>query len=70
MNTHPAYEVGNPSFPYLTLKQQIEHGVNDWIAFDDQARSFYGETREKAEAARAAYQTPAAFSIAGFEFDR
>ena len=26
-----AYEILNPSFSDLSLDQQIEHGINDWV---------------------------------------
>ena len=54
----PAYEVHNPSFNDMTLEQQIAVGANDWCAEDENDHPYYGETKAKAEANRAAYQRP------------
>lgn len=50
-----AFEVQNPSFSDMTLNQQIAAGVNDWCAERADGHPFFGETKAKAEAARAAY---------------
>ena len=51
----PAYEVHNPSFNGMTLEQQIEAGICDWCAEREDGHPFFGETKAKAEANRAAY---------------
>lgn len=51
----PAYEIRNPSFSDMNLEAQIEAGINDWEAEDHNAQRFVGETKTKAEAARARY---------------
>lgn len=55
----PAYEVRNPSFPDLTLQQQIAHGCNDWCAEGRNDHPYYGETKAKAEANRATFENAA-----------
>lgn len=52
----PAYEVYNPSFNGMTLDQQIEAGVCDWCAEGLSGHPFFGETKDKAEANRAAFE--------------
>ena len=52
-----AYEVHNPSFNDMTLEQQIERGVCDWCAEGQHGHPYYGETKVKAEANRAMYES-------------
>lgn len=50
-----AYEVHNPSFNDMTLREQIEHGINDWAAEGKSGHLYFGRTKEEAEAIRAAF---------------
>jgi hypothetical protein len=52
----PAYEVLNPSFRDLNIEQQIQFGINDWLAEGLNGREFFGQSKAQAEAARAAYE--------------
>lgn len=51
----PAYEVHNPSFNDMTLRQQIEHGINDWCAEGRDGHPFFGRSKAEAEQIRAVY---------------
>jgi len=42
------YEVLNPSFSDMNIDQQIEAGINDWLACDSKGREFFGRTRDEA----------------------
>ena len=43
------FEVRNPSFNDMALNEQIEAGINDWIARDTKSGfEVYGETKQKA----------------------
>jgi hypothetical protein len=48
------YEVRNPSFSDLNIEQQIEYGINDWVAVDRKGREFFGRTKAEALSACAA----------------
>jgi hypothetical protein len=43
-----AYEISNPSFKDLSLDQQIQHGINDWVVEDKDGNPFYGRTAQEA----------------------
>ena len=43
-----AHEVRNPSFSDMNIDQQIEAGVNDWVACDYDGREFYGQSSQEA----------------------
>lgn len=47
----PAYEVINPSFPDMDLDEQIDAGINDWVA-DGYDGPFYGQSKGAAEKMR------------------
>lgn len=49
------YEVHNPSFNDMRLEEQIEHGINDWCAEDDDGHEFFGRTRDEADEIRCLY---------------
>jgi hypothetical protein len=49
------YEVRNPSFSDLNIEQQIEFGINDWVASDRNGREFFGRTKAEALAACRSY---------------
>ena len=50
-----AYEVLNPSFRDMNLERQIEAGINDWCAEDENGHPFYGQSQQQAEQIRAQY---------------
>lgn len=50
-----AYEIHNPSFPDMSLEQQIEHGINDWCAEGNSGHPYFGRTQAEAEALRAQF---------------
>ena len=52
---HAAYEVRNPSFSDMNIEQQIDAGINDWCAEDDQGHEFFGQSRDEAERIRCLY---------------
>lgn len=59
--THtPAYEACNPSFRDMNLEQQIEAGINDWIAEGCGGHQFFGQSKAEAERIRAGYEGGAA----------
>lgn len=49
------HEVHNPSFNDMTLDEQIDQGVNDWMCLDRAGRQFIGQSRKAAEKMRADY---------------
>lgn len=42
------YEVLSPSFGDLNIDQQIQFGINDWVAVDANGREFFGRTKDDA----------------------
>lgn len=48
-----AYEILNPSFKDITLEMQIEYGINDWCAEDEEGHKYFGTTKAQAESIRA-----------------
>jgi hypothetical protein len=52
---YKAFEIINPSFSDIPLDKQIEFCINDWQCDDEVGRAFFGQTKEAAEAACAAY---------------
>jgi len=50
-----AYEVRNPSFSDMNIEQQIDAGISDWCAEDDEGHEFFGQSRDEAEHARLMY---------------
>ncbi len=46
------HEILNPSFGDMNIEQQIEAGINDWVARDREGREFFGRSREEAQRAR------------------
>lgn len=55
-----AYEVRNPSFGDMNLEQQINAGINDWIAEGKSGHPFFGQSKAEAESIRATYEGGAA----------
>jgi len=51
-----AYEVNNPSFSDMNLEQQIQAGVNDWLAEGRDGHPYYGQSQQQAEQIRAQYE--------------
>jgi hypothetical protein len=49
------YEICNPSFGDMNIEEQIEAGINDWVARDTQGREFFGQTRDEALRAARVY---------------
>lgn len=47
-----AYEIHNPSFNDINLLDQIEYGINDWVAEGKSGHLYFGKTKEEAEAIR------------------
>lgn len=41
---YKAYEISNPSFPDLSLVQQIEYGINDWCVEGKSGHPYFGRT--------------------------
>jgi len=54
------YEVASPSFRDLSLEEQIECKINDWVARDSQGREFYGRSHDEAMTALTNYNCRAA----------
>ncbi len=54
-NLSCAYEVFNPSFPGMTLDEQIDARINDWCAEGYSGHCYYGQTKEQAEHFRAQF---------------
>lgn len=52
----PAYEVRNPSFSDMTLEQQIEAGINDWLAEGASGHPYFAQSKEEAEAIRSQFK--------------
>ena len=48
--SEPAHEVRSPDFPDMNIEDQIEAGINDWVAIDKAGRKFFDKTREGADA--------------------
>lgn len=55
-----AYEVRNPSFSDMSLEQQIDAGINDWVAEGKTGHPFFGQSRSEAENIRRQYEGGAA----------
>jgi hypothetical protein len=47
-STTEAFEVFCPSFPELSLAEQIKHGVNDWAVEGNSGHLYYGKTPAEA----------------------
>lgn len=45
------YEVSNPSFRDMNIEQQIDAGINDWVAKDQDGCEFFGQSKDQALAA-------------------
>lgn len=51
-----AYEVLNPSFSDMNIEQQIDAGINDWVADGKDGHHYYGQTKHQAESIRSQYE--------------
>lgn len=56
----PAYEIRNPSFSDMSLEQQVDAGINDWVAEGKSGHPFFGQSRSEAENIRRQYEGGAA----------
>lgn len=55
MQLAPAYEVHNPSFKDMPLTQQIDAGINDWVAEGTSGHPYFGRSKDEAERIRASF---------------
>lgn len=51
-----AFEIHNPDFNDIPLDKQIEYGINDWCAENENGHKYFGRTKEQAENIRAQYE--------------
>ena len=52
-----ALEIANPSFADIPLEQQIELGINDWVAEGKSGNLYVGQTKQQAESIRQQFES-------------